>query len=391
MASSREAISMDWIPLSEDHPTPSLVVDALTVERNLTRMQQYCDEHRLSLRPHTKTHKSIRMAKRQIALGARGLTVAKVGEAERMSEASRDLFLAYPAIGTGRLQRLGSLLRALAEESHSSGTSGRIAVGIDSLEAAERIAQTARNVGLPIGIMVDLDVGFHRTGVESSAQAVELCAWVSKQSGLEFRGLMCFPGHILPAASTEAWGQYHDAIAGVVDRLRSLGIDVPVISGGSTPTAKESHRNPILNEIRPGTYIYNDWNEVALGVASIDDCAARVVATVVSVPTKNKFILDAGSKTLSSDRHCVEPESGFGKVVDYPDAKVSRLSEEHGEAIFQETYAGPRPKVGDRVWIIPNHICVCVNLQNSFFLYRQDNPEHGGLEELAVDARGMLV
>jgi D-serine deaminase-like pyridoxal phosphate-dependent protein len=173
--------------------------------------------------------------------------------------------------------------------------------------------------------------------------------------------------------------------------LRSLGIEVPVISGGSTPTAKESHRNPILNEIRPGTYIYNDWNEVALGVASIDDCAARVVATVVSVPSENKFILDAGSKTLSSDRHCVEPESGFGKVVDYPDAKVSRLSEEHGEVIFPETYAGPRPKVGDRVWIIPNHICVCVNLQNSFFLYQQDNPEHGGLEELAVDARGMLV
>lgn len=391
MASSQEAFSMSWIPLPEDHPTPSLVVDTQTVEQNLLRMQQYCNEHRLSLRPHTKTHKSIRMAQRQIALGAKGLTVAKVGEAQQMSQASRDLFLAYPAIGTSRLQRLESLVRASADPSDGTKTAGRIAVGIDSLQAAERIAQTARKIGLPIGIMVDLDVGFHRTGVESSAQAVEFCAWVSKQTELEFRGVMCFPGHILPAASTEAWSQYHDAIASVVDRLNLLGIDVPVISGGSTPTAKESHRNPILNEIRPGTYIYNDWNEVSLGVASIDDCAARVVATVVSVPSKNKFIVDAGSKTLSSDRNCVEPESGFGKVVDFPEAKVSRLSEEHGEVVFPETHAGPRPQVGDRVWIIPNHICVCVNLQNSFFLYRQDSPEPGGLEELAVDARGMLV
>ncbi|MCY3006173.1 MAG: alanine racemase [Planctomycetota bacterium] len=382
---------MSWIPLPEDHPTPSLVVDAQTVEQNLMRMQQYCHEHRLSLRPHTKTHKSIRMAQRQIALGAKGLTVAKVGEAQQMFQASRDLFLAYPAIGTSRLQRLETLVRACADQSDGTKTEGRIAVGIDSLQAAERIAQTARKIGLPIGIMVDLDVGFHRTGVESSAQAVELCAWVSKQTELEFRGVMCFPGHILPAASTEAWSQYQDAIASVVDRLNLLGIDVPVISGGSTPTAKESHRNPILNEIRPGTYIYNDWNEVSLGVASIDDCAARVVATVVSVPSKNKFIVDAGSKTLSSDRNCVEPESGFGKVVDFPEAKVSRLSEEHGEVVFPETHAGPRPQVGERVWIIPNHICVCVNLQNSFFLYRQDSPEPGGLEELAVDARGMLV
>jgi D-serine deaminase-like pyridoxal phosphate-dependent protein len=372
---------MSWIELPEDHPTPSLVVDCVTVDRNLQRMQDYCNDHRLGLRPHTKTHKSIRMAQRQIACGAQGLTVAKVGEAEQMFAASGDLFIAYPAIGPVRLRRLEQLAQRCSELS-----GGRLAIGVDSKQAAQGIAHAARRAGVSIGIMVDLDVGFHRTGIESSEHAIDLCTWVANQADLEFRGLMCFPGHILPHAPKESWDHYHHAISQVVERLSQLGIQVPVVSGGSTPTAQESHRNPILNEIRPGTYIYNDWNEVCLGVASIDDCAARIVATVVSVPTKNKFILDSGSKTLSSDRNCVDPDSGFGKVVEYPEAKVSRLSEEHGEVVFAENYAGPRPSVGDRVWVIPNHICVCVNLQNKFFLHTD-----GQLDELLVDARGMLV
>ena len=372
---------MSWIELPDDHPTPSLVVDAQRVDRNLRRMQDYCDRHRLHLRPHTKTHKSIPMARRQIAHGARGLTVAKVGEAQQMSAASSDLFIAYPAIGPQRLVRLEKLAKELAGQQ-----GGQLALGVDSQKAAQGIADAATKAGVPIGIMVDLDVGFHRTGTETTQQAIELCTWVSKQAGLRFRGLMCFPGHILPNASPQSWAHYHQAIAQVVDRLKALSIDVPVVSGGSTPTAMESHRNPILNEIRPGTYIYNDWNEVSLGVASIDDCAARVIATVVSVPTKSKFILDAGSKTFSSDRNCVDADSGFGKVVEFPEAKVSRLSEEHGEVTFPENYSGPRPSVGDRLWVIPNHICVCVNLQNTFYLH-----QNGLLEELAVDARGLLV
>lgn len=376
-----EGFLMSWIELPEDHPTPSLVVDAATVDRNLERMQRYCDEHHLRLRPHTKTHKSVRMAERQIAVGAKGLTIAKVGEAEQMSAASDDLFIAYPAIGKQRLDRLERLAGMLKQQ-----PGGRIAVGVDSQEAAMGLAQVGKKSGLPIGIMVDLDVGFHRTGIESSQQAIELCLWVSEQAGLEFRGLMCFPGHILPSASQEHWTHYHDSISVVVDRLKGHGIEGPVVSGGSTPTAKESHRNPILNEIRPGTYIYNDLNEVALGVASFDDCAARIAASVVSTPSKNKFILDSGSKTLSSDRNCVDPDGGFGKVVQYPEAKITRLSEEHGEVVLPENYSGPRPRVGDRLWVIPNHICVCVNLQNSFYLY-----DRGHLEELRVDARGLLV
>jgi D-serine deaminase-like pyridoxal phosphate-dependent protein len=144
----------------------------------------------------------------------------------------------------------------------------------------------------------------------------------------------------------------------------------------------------LLNEIRPGTYIYNDLNEVRLGVCSIDDCAARILATVVSTPERNKLVIDAGSKTLSSDRNAANPDSGFGYLPLYPNAKVYRLSEEHGEIQLTDDDVADTapPKVGDRLWLIPNHICVCINLQNDFYLHdgRQLHLSH-------VDARGLLV
>jgi len=214
---------MSWIELPEDHPTPSLVVDCVTVDRNLQRMQDYCNDHRLGLRPHTKTHKSIRMAQRQIACGAQGLTVAKVGEAEQMFAASGDLFIAYPAIGPVRLRRLEQLAQRCSELS-----GGRLAIGVDSKQAAQGIAHAARRAGVSIGIMVDLDVGFHRTGIESSEHAIDLCTWVANQADLEFRGLMCFPGHILPHAPKESWDHYHHAISQVVERLSQLGPKSPI-------------------------------------------------------------------------------------------------------------------------------------------------------------------
>jgi len=366
--------------IPENHPTPSLVVDGNILQGNLDRMQKYCTEHKLKLRPHTKTHKSVEIASRQIASGASGLTVAKVGEAECMFAASPDIFLAYPAIGQNRLERLGDLAARCADRG------GSVCVGVDSQQAAEFLSAAAANRGLRIGILVDLDVGFHRTGVESSQDAVALCQWIDQCPNLNFQGVMCFPGQILPNAPDDAWAHYTQRLAVVVDVLRRSGIVVPRISGGSTPSACESHRNPYLNEIRPGTYIYNDLNEVRLGVATIENCAARIIATVVSTPTKSKFILDSGSKTLSSDRNCVDPDSGFGMVVEYPAGKISRLSEEHGEVTFPENYTGPRPNIGDRVWIIPNHICVCVNLQNNFYL-----AENNKLSEYRVDARGLLT
>ncbi len=158
--------------IPENHPTPSLVVDGNILQGNLERMQKYCNDHRLNLRPHTKTHKSVEIASRQLASGANGLTVAKVGEAECMFAASPDLFLAYPAIGQNRLERLGDLAARCAERG------GKVCVAVDSRQAAEFLSAAAADRGVPFGILVDLDVGFHRTGVESSQDAVALCQWI---------------------------------------------------------------------------------------------------------------------------------------------------------------------------------------------------------------------
>jgi D-serine deaminase-like pyridoxal phosphate-dependent protein len=257
---------------------------------------------------------------------------------------------------------------------------------LDSLDAAEQFQAAAKREGSQIGVLVDLDVGFFRTGIADPDTAIALCEAITKQSQLRFRGLMCFPGNLLPDSDDSVWRHYADTLGEVLHRLKASGIPVELVSGGSTPTALQSHRNPFLNEIRPGTYAYNDWNEVRLGVATLDDCAARILTTVVSVPSPRKFVVDAGSKTLSSDRNCVDPDSGFGYVVEYPESKISRLSEEHGEITLPDSHLSPPPRVGDRVWIIPNHICVCVNLQNEFHLW-----DGKATRTLPVDARGLLV
>lgn len=370
---------MDWnihnIPA--DQPTPSVIVSIELAEANIKRMQDYCNEHGLRLRPHTKTHKSLWAAQLQMKAGAVGLTVAKVGEAEVMSHVCRDIFIAYPAIGAHRLSRLMELAKRIA-----------VSVGIDSQEAASQLQKAAEDAGVQVGVLVDIDVGFHRTGVQDRAKSVELCTFVAAQPNLAFRGLMCFPGHILPHAQSETWSAYEAALKSIVEELTQRGLSVEIVSGGSTPTAMESHKNPALNEIRPGTYVYNDLNEVRLGVCDLDHVAARVLATVVSKPEPNKVVIDAGSKTLSSDRNAALPDSGFGYLPDFPEAKVVRLSEEHGEIVFSDAdVASDRvPEVGDRLWLIPNHICVCINLQNQFFLH-----DGQSLSVLPVDARGLLV
>lgn len=357
---------------AQDFATPCLVIDSHIVDANIQRMQGYATQHSLRLRPHTKTHKSLVMAHKQISAGASGLTVAKVGEAEVMSRECDSLLIAYPAIGKERLRRTTDLAKRI-----------NVLMAIDSPEAAQLIGDAAQAAGVKINILVDIDVGFHRTGLSDLEAIIQLAQCVDRNPALQVQGIMCFPGHLLPSDGDQAWTTYADSVGEVIQTLQRSGICTDIISGGSTPTAMLSHRNRWLNEIRPGTYIYNDMNEVRLGVATLDDCAARVLATVVST-SKNKFVLDSGSKTLSSDRCGPAPDSGFGYVVEYPNGKIVRLSEEHGEVQLPD---GEKiPCVGDRVTIIPNHICVCVNLQNQFWLYENEQ-----FTSHPVDARGMIV
>ncbi len=363
----------DFSSIPSSHPTPSLVIDAATVQRNIARMSEYGASKNLKIRPHTKTHKSRLMARWQMNAGASGLTVAKAGEAEIMAQVCEDVFVAYPAIGEARLKRLTQVAREI-----------RVRVAVDSLEAATLIDDAARQATVEMDVVIDIDVGFHRTGVVGPASAITLAEHLGRCKNLNLLGLMCFPGHIKPNAAPETWKEYADCLGEIIQQLRQKGFCTDVISGGSTPTAYQSHINSWLNEIRPGTYIYNDMNEVRLGVATLDDCAAQVLATVISHSGKQKIVVDAGSKMLSSDRCSPDPESGWGYVVEMPQAKVVRLSEEHGEIQLPEDVVVP--KIGSRITIIPNHVCVCVNLQETAWLY-----SNGELTQFEIDARGMLV
>jgi len=357
-------------------PTPALIIDMPTVHRNIARLAEYGRKHGIAIRPHTKTHKSLKMAKLQLDAGARGLTAAKVGEAMIMSQASHDLFVAYPALDPWRREHLATLAKA-----------NSVRVGFDSSEAADWIGAAARAVGATIGALVDLDVGPHRTGVQTPADALKLAQQVSKTPGLQLEGIMCYPGHIKhpPAQVASELSPVSAMLRETIDLWRKSGLEAKVISGGSTPTAYQSHLVPEVTEIRPGTYIYNDMSTVDGGYCELSNCAARVRCTVISTAVPGKFILDAGSKTLTQDRNSAFPDRwSFGHIVEYPQATIMKLTEEHSEV--NASACPNRPKVGDVVHIIPNHICPCVNLQTMVWL----RDEAGRLETMQIDARGQV-
>lgn len=363
------------MPNIESIPTPAVVVDLSIAKRNIDSLADYANAHKLKVRPHTKTHKSKRVAQMQLAAGAGGLTVAKPGEALVMANVCDDLLIAYPAFDPVRAPVVAALARS---------TTLRIAV--DSPVAVDALADAARSAGSKIGILIDFDAGFHRTGLQSAEQTLELAIRVTRHPQLSLDGVMFFPGHVFRPVDQQA--EPLNAIASSIDQIAGLwsrsGLPVNIISGGSTPTARNSHLIGKLTEIRPGTYVYNDMNCVDGGYCAIEDCAARVVCTVVSDAVPGKCVIDAGSKALTSDRRAVSPESAsYGHVVELPGARIVRLSEEHGEI---ELNGERPPRLGSRLTVIPNHVCPCINLHDSVW-YRD---REGRLFQETVDARGRL-
>lgn len=362
--------------MNEPTPTPALIIDLPTVRRNIAQMHAYVRRHKIAIRPHTKTHKSLYMARLQLDDGAQGLTTAKVGEAMTMADVCDDLFIAYPALDAWRREHLAQLAKTKS-----------IRVGFDSCDAADLIGHVAKGVGVTIGALIDLDVGHHRTGVQSPVDALALARHVHKTPGLRLDGIMFYPGQI-----KQSIAEQNDLLAPIsamleetIDLWRRDGLEAKTISGGSTPTAYQSHLIPQITEIRPGTYIYNDMSTVSCGYVSLDDCAARLACTVISTAVPGKFVIDAGSKSLTQDRNSHDPDNyGFGHIVEFPEAKIVRLTEEHGEVDASNCTA--RPKIGQRVHVIPNHICPCVNLQTITWL----RDESGELKTLPIDARGQV-
>jgi D-serine deaminase-like pyridoxal phosphate-dependent protein len=327
--------------------TPVPVIDLAVVERNLAAMQAYCTAHGLALRPHIKTHKLPQFARRQIELGAGGITCQKLGEAEVMVEAGLDdILISYPLIGPAKALRLAALARR-----------ARLRVAADNPLALATAAEARRAAQAEIGVLVEFDSGGQRTGVTSVDAALALARQVP-QAGLRFDGLMTYPSS---AATTGFVTAARDAFA-------AAGMAIAVVSGGGTPGARDAHTLGVLTELRVGTYIYHDRSTVALGAARLEDCALLVHATVVSRPTPERAIIDAGSKTLSSDLAPPQAGPGYGLLVDYPEAVIVRLNEEHG--ILDLAGCARRPALGEVVRIVPNHVCVVSNLHDAVVVTR---------------------
>jgi D-serine deaminase-like pyridoxal phosphate-dependent protein len=358
-----------------DLPTPSLVIDAAVVRRNLRRAADYAAAHGIAIRPHTKTHKSVKLARMQIDAGARGLTVAKVGEALAMSAASDDILIAYPTVDALRAAEAAKLAKTKT-----------IRVAIDSQLAADSLSAAAKSAGATVGVLVDIDVGPHRTGVQTPAAALALAQYVTRQPGLRLDGILFYPGHIWKPVTeqAEALAAVEAILAETISLWRKAGLEAKIVSGGSTPTLFQSHLVPSGTEVRPGTYIFNDMNCVRGGFSTLEDCAARIVSTVVSTAVPGQVVLDAGTKTLTSDRNALFPDSGHGLIVEFPEAKIAKLSEEHAQVDIAACPAAP--KLGQTVTIIPNHICPCVNLQDRVW-WCEPGAEP---QPLTVDARGKV-
>ncbi len=351
------------------YDTPVGVVDLAVAQRNAERVVAYCAEHGLAWRPHVKTHKSGEIAKMQLALGAKGLTVATPHEAEVMSAVTDDLLLAYPVVGPLKIARVIPLLSRV-----------RLRVALDSEEALLPLAAAAVDHGREIGILVEVDVGLRRVGLPEPADAVRLAQKVADTKGARFDGIMFYAGHIRGTGpdEDEAMMRLAAFLDEVVGGLEAANLPPAVVSGGTTPTLWRSHELPHLTEIRPGTCIYNDRDAVAVGAATPDDWAYSVMATVVSTAVPGRAAVDAGSKALAKE---ARGGSGFGVLLDRPEVTVVVLSEEHGMLDLSQTDWTPR--VGDRVRIVPNHVCVSVNLQDHVV-----GLDPSGAHLIALEGRG---
>ncbi len=351
--------------------TPFLVVDEHRLEANLAAMAAHARALGVALRPHAKTHKSPDIARRQLALGAVGLTVATVGEAEVFAGSGvDDLFIAYPIWAVGpRASRLRSLAARV-----------RLRVGADSIEGVRMLADAVRAGGdgaPPLAIAVEVDSGHHRSGI-APERAAEVAA-AALEAGLLVDGVFTFPGHsygsgaAAPAAVDEA-----AALASARDALVAAGIPCPVVSGGSTPSARAADGG-VLTELRPGVYLFGDAQQWELGTIEPAAIALTARATVVS-RREHVAVVDAGSKILGADRAAYA--SGYGRLLDFPDARMTALSEHHATVTFPPEAVVPA--LGTELRVVPNHVCNAVNLVDELVVER-DGVEVGAWP---VAARG---
>ena len=355
--------------------TPTLLVDLDLLHANIQHTAEVARTADLKLRPHTKTHKTPEIAKLQLQCGAVGVTVAKIGEAEVMADAGiEDIFIAHQIVGSQKIERLVALARR-----------AKLAVGVDSAEAAAPLSMSFAQQGLRLPVLLEVDVGLHRCGIPPE-EALDLARHINTLPGLNLVGLFTYPGQVYAARNeNEVAGiAAHEArtMGQIARQIAPIANITDRISGGSTPTAAHYHTECGLTEIRPGTYVFNDRTQIDRWAARPAACALTILATVVSTPEPGRAVLDAGSKALSSDP---APESpGCGMLKEDNNALLVKLNEEHG--FLDLSQADLKLHIGDKVEIIPNHACVVCNLHDEMIAVRSDEV----IETWPIAARGKL-
>ncbi|MEN6603918.1 MAG: alanine racemase [Bryobacteraceae bacterium] len=350
----------------QDLDTPALIIDLDIMERNLRRAADYARAHGLRLRPHTKTHKIPAIGRKQLDLGAAGLSVAKVSEAEVMLNASpEDLLFAYPVVGSAKMPRLVEVARRT-----------RVTVALDSIKVARALSDAASAGKVELGILTEADAGYCRVGVQPGEALLSLVRDVARLPHLRWEGIAIYPGHIRDLREPEGQRQLEavsKTVARIRENLKHAGFEPRIVSGGSTPTLYHSHMVEGMNEIRPGTYVFNDRNTCEVGACGIEDCAATIMCTVVSTAYPGQALFDGGSKTFSSDRTDSNTEVNFGYVVGDPGAVFTKMNEEHGYLDIRR--ADRKYEVGDRLRVIPSHVCTAMNMHEKVYGVRGDEVE----------------
>ncbi|MEW1828759.1 alanine racemase [Streptomyces sp. NPDC088196] len=359
------------ISLPDGVTTPALVVDPEVLDGNISRMAEASRSQGFALRPHAKSHKCAQIADRQLRAGARGLSVATIGEAEAFARAGvDDLFIAYPVwLDADKTRRLRRLADGVA-----------LRVGVESVEGARRLGEALRGSVRPVEVLVEVDSGSHRTGVPPHA-AGEV-GKVAADTGLDVVGVFTFPGHGYghdSQARERAARDEERTLGEAAQELRDLGLDVRVVSGGSTPTVGQWQPGAV-NELRPGVYVFNDATQLAIGTCGVEDLALVAAATVISVPAPDRFVLDVGSKVLGSDRSSWV--TGHGYLPRFPQGTITGLWEHHAVVRLPDGVRGPG--LGSVVAVVPNHICTPVNLADELLVVQ----DREVVDRWPVTARG---
>ena len=345
----------------DDLDTPFLTADLDIVERNIARYQAYCDQHGIRNRPHIKTHKLPSLAWKQVRAGAAGITCQKLGEAEVMAQAGlEDIFISYNIVGAHKVAPLGAL-----------ASQCKLSVAADNEVALRGYSRGASLFGSTIHAVIEVDTGGKRAGVQTMEETLALARLAADLPGLVFHGLMTYPTGPNTGPMLEP----------IVAALEKEGLKPYVVSGGGSPVQWRAHETPVCNEHRAGTNIYCDKNLVTTGQYSWDDCALKVITTVVSRVTRDRMIIDSGSKTTTNDPN---PSGDFHYFPQYPEAIVEKMSEEHGHCNVSR--CPEPPKIGERLMLIPNHACAATNMHDVIALHR------GGKIEAIVPvlARGKI-